>query len=68
MPRETFNSVKDNKPDFYYFTYITTLPRVEEPFSPKKQSKFSSLAGLQNLLFNGTFMVAALLFSGQVLM
>ena len=61
-------SVKGQEPDFILYIYITTLPSVKEPFSPEQHSKFSSLAGLQNLWFNGTFMVPAHLFSSQVLL
>ena len=61
-------SVNDKNLAFYFIIiYVTTLPRVKEPFSPKQHSKFSSLAGLQNLWFNRTLMVPALLFSGWVL-
>ena len=62
--REGRYSVKDKNLTLYFISDITTLPGVKGPFSPKQQSKFSSLAGLQNLWFNWTFMVAAHLFSG----
>ena len=65
--REGRYSVNDKNLTLY-FIYITTLPSVKEPFSPKQHSKFRSLAGLQNLWFNRTFMVAVLLFSSQVLL
>ena len=64
--REGRYSVNDKNLTLY-FIYITTPPSVKEPFSPKQHSKFRRLAGLQNLWFNKTFMVAALLFSSQVL-
>ena len=66
MPRGLY-SVNDKNLTLY-FIYITTPPSVKEPFSPKQRSKFRSLAELQNLWFNRTFMVAALSFSSQVLL
>ena len=40
-------SVKDKNLTLY-FIYLTTLPGVKKPFSPKQHSKFRGLGGLQN--------------------
>ena len=60
-------SVNDKNLALYFIIIYNNTAACKEPFSPKQNSKFSSLAGLQNLWFNRTLMVPALLFSGWVL-